>query len=213
MEIEKYAAYHGATAAARKFSKQLGYPVRVSIVHSIKKAYANKLKIKRAVESGPVEIQHLCPKKRGQPCLLRDALDVKLQKYLQWIREEGGSVLSRIVKAAARGILLAYDKAKLTKFGGHISLSKQWAHSLLHRMNFVQRKGTTSKSKFTVENFAQVKEQFLRDVVTIVEMEDIPGELILNWDQTGIKMMPMNSWTMEQERAQRVEMVGLSNKS
>ena len=79
-------------------------------------------------------------------------------------------------------------------------------------MNFVQRKGTTSKSKFTVENFAQVKEQFLRDVVTIVKMEDISGELILNWDQTGIKMIPMNSFTMEQEGVQRVEMIGLSNK-
>ena len=43
-------------------------------------------------------------------------------------------------------------------------------------------------------------------------MEDIPGELILNWDQTGIKMTPMNSWIMEQERVQRVEMIGLSDK-
>ena len=211
----KYAAQHGATAAAaRKFSKQLGYPVRVSTVHSIKKAYVNELKIKRAMESRPVEINHLCPKKCGRSCPLGDALaiNVKLQKYLTQIHEEGGSVSSRIVRAAARGILLAYDKAKLVEFGGHVSLSKQWAHSLLHRMNFVQRKRTTSKGKFTVENFAQVKEQFLRDVVTIVEMEDIPGELILNWDQTGIKMIPMNSWTMEQEGMQRVEMVGLSDK-
>ena len=43
-------------------------------------------------------------------------------------------------------------------------------------------------------------------------MEEIPEELILNWDQTGIKMIPMNSWTMEQEGVQRVEMVGLSDK-
>ena len=75
-------------------------------------------------------------------CLLGDALDAKLlnQIYLKRIREEGGSVSSRIVKAAARGILLAYDKGKLAEFGGHISLSKEWAHSVLHRINFVQRK-------------------------------------------------------------------------
>ena len=101
--------------------------------------------------------------------------------------------------------MLAYDKAKLAEFGGHMSLSKEWAHSVLRRINFVQRKGTTSKSKFTVENFEQVKEQFLRDVVTIVEIEEIPGELILNWDQTGIKMIPLNSWTMEEEGTQRIE--------
>ena len=101
------------------------------------------------MESGPVEIKHLCPKKCGRPCLLGDALDVKLQKYLKWICEEGGSVSSRIVRPAAQGILLAYDKAKLADFGEHISLSKQWAYSLLHRMNFVQRKLLKAISQLT----------------------------------------------------------------
>ena len=65
VEMGKYTALHGATAAARKISKQLGYPVCVSTVLSIKKAYDNELKIKQVMESKLVEIKHLCPKKRG----------------------------------------------------------------------------------------------------------------------------------------------------
>ena len=52
------------------------------------------------MKDGPVEIKHLCPKKHGRPCLLGDALDAKLQTCLKQIHEEGGSVSSRIVKAA-----------------------------------------------------------------------------------------------------------------
>ena len=54
-------------------------------------------------------------------------------------------------------------------------------------MKFVQRKVTTAKSKHIIADFTWLKEQFLQDVVVTVEMEEIPPELILNWDQTGIK--------------------------
>jgi len=49
-------------------------------------------------------------------------------------------------------------------------------------------------------------------VVTTVEMEEIPPELILNWDQTGIKIVPSYSWTMDVKRAKRIEIVGLSDR-
>ena len=39
-------------------------------------------------------------------------------------------------------------------------------------MKFVQRKGMTAASKSSVDNFAEKKEQFLQDLVTIVEIEE-----------------------------------------
>ena len=54
-------------------------------------------------------------------------------------------------------------------------------------MNFVNRKVTTAKSRYAVTEFERLKEEFLQEVVTTVEMEEIPSELTLNWDQTGIK--------------------------
>lgn len=72
-------------------------------------------------------------------------------------------------------------------------------------MKFVKRKATTAISKQTAANFANPKLSFLEDVVTTVEMEEIPPELIMNWDQTGIKIVPCSTWTMERQGSKRVE--------
>lgn len=52
---------------------------------------------------------------------------------------------------------------------------------------------TTNKSKHSVADFIRLKKDFLSDVVSMVEMEQILPELILNWDQTGIKIVPSNT--------------------
>ena len=79
-------------------------------------------------------------------------------------------------------------------------------------MKFVQRKVTTAQSKHTIADFARLKKQFLQDGVATVQMEDIPPELILNWDQTGIKIVPSSTWTMDQQGVKRVEVGGASDK-
>lgn len=45
-----------------------------------------------------------------------------------------------------------------------------------------------------------------------MEMEEIPAELILNWDQTGIKIVPSSTWTMDAEGSKRVEVAGVNDK-
>lgn len=39
-----------------------------------------------------------------------------------------------------------------------------------------------AKGKHSIVDFAQLKKEFLNDIMTTVEMEDVPGELILNWE-------------------------------
>ena len=70
-----------------------------------------------------------------------------MQSYLRKVSNEGGAVTSHIVCAAARGIIVTVDKTRLQEFGGHINLNRHWAHSFLNRMDFVQRRATTAKSK------------------------------------------------------------------
>ena len=79
-------------------------------------------------------------------------------------------------------------------------------------MNFVRRKATTAKSKQTPAAFEKLKQKFLSDVASIVDMEDIPPELILNWDQTGINLVPASSWTMDKKGSKRVEITGVNDK-
>ena len=45
-----------------------------------------------------------------------------------------------------------------------------------------------------------------------VEMQEIPPELILPWDQTGLKIVPVSSWTMEERGAKRVEIARVNDK-
>lgn len=151
-------------------------------------------------------------KKRRRPYLLGEDLDRKLQLYVKKVREGGGVVTARILIAAARGIIVACERSRLVEFGGHIQLSRHWAYSFFDRMKFVKRKVTTAKSKYTDANFAKVKEAFLNEVVTTFEMEEIPAELILNWDQTAIKIVPTCTWTMDRQGSKRVEVAGANDK-
>ena len=82
--------------------------------------------------------------------------------------------------------------------GGHIAFTKHWAQYLLQRMGFVMQKSTT-KVKVSVEDLEALREQFLLDIKAIVDLEDIPHEHILNWDQTAINYVPISNWTMAKQ--------------
>ena len=99
----------------------------------------------------------------------------------------------------------------LAKNRGHIALTKDWAQSLLGRMGFVKRKATT-KAKISVEEIDKLKEQFLFDIKAITALEDIPESLILNWDQTAIKYVPVPDWIMEKRGNKGVKLAGLDDK-
>ena len=48
----------------------------------------------------------------------------------------------------------------------------------LQKNGFCAKETDTSKSKHAVKNFAQVKQTFLQEDITTVQMEEIPLELI-----------------------------------
>ena len=211
LKIAKYACDHGVAAAARFFSKKLKDTISESTVRSIRDSYKRELKAgKRSRDDDSDE--ELSTKKRGRPFLLGKDIDEKVQLYLKKTREGGGTVSARGTMAAARGIVLKLNHSLLAEFGGPVTLCKPWAQSLLRRMGFVRRKVTTAKSKHNDADFAKLEKSFLADVVSTVAMEDIPLELIFNWDQTGIKLVPCSSWTMEKRGVRRVEVVGATDK-
>ena len=156
-------------------------------------------------------MKQLPEKKRGRPFLLGEELEMQVRAYLTALRVNGAVVNAAIATGCAEGIVKSKDSNLLAENGGHISLSKHWAKHLLTRMGFVKRRGTT-KAKVDVKNFDEVKQQFLLDNKAVCEMEEIPFDLIINWDQTGIHYVPVGSWTMEKEGAKRVEIAGADDK-
>lgn len=83
---------------------------------------------------------------------------------------------------------MSTDHTLLAEFGGHISLSRQWAYHLLGRMKFVRSKATTSKSKYFPKDFYEIKKALLNEIMTMVTR--FQPQLIMNWDQTGIHLVP-----------------------
>ena len=128
------------------------------------------------------------------------------------MRSRGTAIGSSVVVGIGRGILLKHDRASLDEFGGPIKLNKEWARSVLRRMGFSKRRAN-SKSKLTPSNFTEIKELYLTDIYSVVKFEEIPDELVLNWDQTAMKVVPSSAWTMEKRGTKRVEISALDDKA
>ena len=80
------------------------------------------------------EVTRLKVAKRGRKVVFGDVLDSEIQRYIQHLPDNGTSISIALVLAAAEGYLLACDRTVLIEYGGHVSLTKDWARSLLIRM-------------------------------------------------------------------------------
>lgn len=69
-------------------------------------------------------------------------------------------------------------------------------------MNYVKRKATTT-AKIDPSHFDELKEQYLLDMMVVVEMMKIHSELVFNWDHTGINIVPGSQWTIWSQRGQK----------
>ncbi len=114
---------------------------------------------------------------------MTDELVDELKAYIHALRDAGGVINSAIVIAAGTGIVQKKEPGSLECNGGSIVLKKSWAKYFLSKLNFVKRKATT-KAKLTVENFEERKQQYLIDIKAVVEIEDIPHQLIIRQGST-----------------------------
>ena len=107
----------------------------------------------------------------------------------------GGVVNTSIVMAAAEEIVVAKNPSVLVAHGGHIEITKGWFKSLFHRMGYVKMKGSNA-GKVTVPDFQELQEVFLVGIKAEVLFNDVPRELVFNWDQFAMKYVPTGELTM-----------------
>ena len=213
-KVAKYASKNSVSAAIRHFKRTVTFTgLKENTVSGWKHAYCSKIEFarKRGADLEPIKV--LPEKRRGRPLLFNEELEEKvIQKwFLTELRKSGGVVNSQIAMETAKGVVKARDANLLVENGGSININKDWVHRLLGRMGLVKRQATT-KAKVSPKDFEGIKAQYLADIRSLVMMEDIPDDLIINWDQTGIKYVPVSNWTMEVKGAKRVEVVGVDDK-
>ena len=177
----------------------LGTKINESTARRLKTEYLQKLQNLAAVgvENVQPTVKTLPLKTQGRPLLLGVELDQAVQEYITSLRAIGGVVNTAIVIAAAEGIVSTRDASKLTSHGGHIEITSTWAKSLLSRMSYVKRK-CSNTGKVPTPLFNEIKNVFLADVTAEVIMNDIPDDLIINWDQTALQFVPTGQWAMHQ---------------
>lgn len=170
-----------------------------------------KRKLDDDSESEGLEIHELPVRKRGRRLMLGDEIEQRTQTLVRKIRENGGIVNSTIVKSVALGVVEAEDKTLLEENGGHVNISRDLAYRIQKRMNLAKRRGSTS-AKITVNDFEEKKEKFISQVKTLINTHNIPEDLIINFDHTGINILPISNWTMEVKGTKKVKIVGMDDK-
>ena len=158
-------------------------------------------------EEEDLNVNELHPKKKGRSLLLGKKLDNVVQEYILKLRERGCPINTHLIIAAARGIAQAMDRTRLAEYGGAATLTTSWAKSLLKRMNFTKRRAST-KHSHPADELEKEKETFLSQMLDTVGLNDIPQELIFNWDQTGINLVPTALWTFDKKGKKRIEIAG-----
>ena len=153
------------------------------------RVYKSELKEKSAnAKSGEtVSTESLTCKKRGRPPLLGARLDVQRQAKILSMRAQQAVINSNIDLGVARALLLKNNRCLLYEFGGPTTLEKEWARHLLRRMGFSKRRAK-STSKVTPSDLDEVRKNYPIEIYSVMKMEDLPDSLIINWDQTGMKL-------------------------
>ena len=75
----------------------------------------------------------------------------------------------------------------------------------------MKRKANT-KAKICPDGLQLLKSNFLSDIAAVVQLEEVPPSLVINWDHTGLKYVPVSSWTMAKEGSKKVPIAGLEDK-
>lgn len=124
--------------------------------------------------------------------------DADVIDYVKSLRNSGAIVNRQIVMAGARGIIKNKASHLLVENGGHVNIERSWAESFLRRVGYVRRKGTKAARKLPFD-FEEQKITFLSDVRDIISEHSIPEQLVLNFDQTNIMIIPCGNWTLEEQ--------------
>jgi hypothetical protein len=94
-------------------------------------------------------------------------LDREVRECIEKQRRKGAVITRFTVTAIGRAVVMRYNKLLLSEFGSRVTLTKQWAQSILHRMEYIQRKGST-KVHVPGNVFERLKVKFLHDIQATV---------------------------------------------
>ena len=76
---------------------------------------------------------------------------------------------------------------------------------------FLQETGTKAAKKVPVD-FQTLKAKYLERITARVKQFNVPPQLIINFDETGVPSLPVSQWTPEETGSPSVSSTGLDDK-
>ena len=202
--IGKYASEFGNANAVRHYSK-IFPKLKESSVRTFKTKYESQLVAEKKSGANPSKV--IASNKRGRP-LLMGPLDSMVQKYIQSMSNRGAVITWAIANAAAKALMRKYPGMV-----GEIDIeSSSWAQSLFRRMGYVRRRKTSSKVDILDAVRKEIEYVFLYEIVNRVEKHEIPKSLIINLDQTPVKLVQCGNNTLAKKNSSKVTIAGSADK-
>ena len=138
--------------------------------------------------------------------MLGDEIDKKAQLYIQQLSQRGG-VISKSIAVSVGTVLLGRDESL-----GKTKITETWAKSLLKCMRFARRAKTSSTVEIPEGGRKEIEYQYLYQIVNAIEKWDIHTDLVVNFDQTPSKPVPVGRSTLAQQNSTNVTIAGSSYK-
>ena len=141
---------------------------------------SNFKKQRKKIFSNPSQL-----KSTAQRPLLLGKLDSMVQSYIKGLNNRDAVITWTIANAAAKALIRKYPGVV-----GDIDVdSSFWAQSLFRRMGFSRRRKTSTKVDIPASARKEIEYLFLHEIVSKVEKYSIPDSLIINFDQTPLKII------------------------
>ena len=205
-DIGKYSAEYGTAAAIRKFRKN--FPkIKESTAREFRKKYEEELREAKKEGREPSKSLQKYQSQTGRPLLLGD-FDSMVQSYIVSMSNRGAVISRSIANSAAKALM-----KKHPGIIGNIDVdSSSWAQSLFRRMGYSRRRHTSAKVDIPEAARKEIEYLFLYEIVSKVEKYEIPESLIINFDQTPLKLVPCGKSTLAKKNSNCVTISGASDK-
>ena len=213
VEIGKHGADHGNAATVRILG--LNYPaLKRQTVSDFELAY---LKLKKSNEAANSDIKKIVKKIAGRSTLQPESLMKKVIDTVANLRLRGAPVSSAVIRAVARGVIIANDRSLLLENGGYIDLSTDWSRQVLYRFEtlgqkMTSRTATTAKISIASALLNETKLDFQRKIKSLQAWHEIPEDLIINFDQTPLPYVCTGKHTYHTQEALNGPLVGKGKK-
>ena len=145
----------------------------------------------------------ICTQPRGRPKLL-GPLDELVQEYVRAQSNRGATISRNLVNCVAKVII-----ARNEEVVGHLNIDgSSYAQSLLRRMGYKRRVATTAKLEIPPGARREAELLYHFDIVKKIESHNIPPELVIAFDQTPSKFVPVGRTTMAKRGRKDVPLKG-----